>query len=101
MVYINRVQLLVTSSTDKTMRVWRIDKARQLLFYPWFVRSQTISDFDTTSYVGIWLNCFDYKITENLQFFAGDSEGSIYCLEAPVKQSDLSECYFRLASKSV
>jgi len=28
MVYISKVQLLVTSSTDKTMRVWRLDKAR-------------------------------------------------------------------------
>ena len=69
--------------------------------YPWFVRSQTISDFDSSSYVGIWLNCFDYKITENLQFYAGDSEGSVYCLEAPAKQSEREECYFRLASKSV
>ena len=46
MAYIDKVQLLVTSSTDKTMRIWRIDKARALLMYPWFVEFQKISDWE-------------------------------------------------------
>jgi len=37
MIYLEKVQLLFTSSTDGTMRVWRIDQARQLLLYPWFI----------------------------------------------------------------
>lgn len=37
MIYLDKVRLLFTSSTDGTMRVWRIDQARQLLLYPWFV----------------------------------------------------------------
>ena len=85
MVYIEKVQLLVTSSTDKSVRVWRLDKARKLLMYPWFVKSQTISDFDSNNQINIWLNCFDYKINEKLHLYVGDSEGSIYTLEAPSK----------------
>lgn len=45
MVYIEKVQLLVTSSTDKSMRIWHIDKARQLLLYPWFIEFQKVCDF--------------------------------------------------------
>lgn len=37
MVYIDKVQQLITSSTDRTMRIWVVDQARQLLYYPWFV----------------------------------------------------------------
>jgi WD40 repeat protein len=48
MVYIDKVQLLVTSSTDKTMRIWRIDKARQLLMYPWFVEYQRAHSFESS-----------------------------------------------------
>ena len=31
MVYLQKVQLLFTSSTDNTMRIWKIDQARALL----------------------------------------------------------------------
>ncbi len=31
LIYINKVQLLISSSTDKTMRVWKLDEARSLL----------------------------------------------------------------------
>lgn len=51
--------------------------------------------------MGIWLNCFDFKITENLQLYIGDSEGSIYTLEAPSKHDEKVDCYFRLTAKQV
>jgi hypothetical protein len=46
MVYIQKVQLLVTSGTDKTMRIWKLDEARQLLMYPWFVQHQIVDELD-------------------------------------------------------
>ena len=44
MIYLDKVQLLFTSSTDGTMRIWRIDQARQLLLYPWFIIFQTVPE---------------------------------------------------------
>lgn len=82
MVYLPKVQLLITSSTDFSMRIWRLDKARALLMYPWFVQSQKISEMDSHSSVGTWLNCFDQKSGEKLEVYAGDTEGSLYVFEA-------------------
>ena len=47
MVYISKVPVdqLITTSTDKTMRIWVIDKSRQLMQYPWFVIFQKVTDF--------------------------------------------------------
>ena len=42
MTYMAKVQLLFTSSADGTMRIWRIDPARKLLLYPWFIIFQTV-----------------------------------------------------------
>lgn len=40
-----KAETLISSSTDKTLRIWRLDKARELLMYPWFVALQIIKDF--------------------------------------------------------
>ena len=61
MVYIDKVQMLVTSSTDKTMRIWKIDEARQLLMYPWFVQHQMVDELDLVSSTDIWVNCFAFS----------------------------------------
>mmetsp|Transcript_97639 Transcript_97639/g.134324 ORF Transcript_97639/g.134324 Transcript_97639/m.134324 type:complete len:169 (-) Transcript_97639:1723-2229(-) len=88
MVYIEKVELLVTSSTDKSMRIWHIDRARQLLLYPWFIEFQKVCDFLSSNMnpsifeQSVWLQCFDVKEGESLQIYTGDNEGSIYIFEA-------------------
>ncbi len=37
MVYLPNVKQLITSTTSGDMHIWRIDPARSLLMYPWFV----------------------------------------------------------------
>jgi len=69
MIYLDKVQLLFTSSTDGTMRVWRIDQARQLLLYPWFVIFQTVQELPSArpgQQPAVWLTCFDSKQGESL-----------------------------------
>ena len=69
MIYLEKVQLLFTSSTDGTMRVWRIDQARQLLLYPWFIPFQTVTELPTAlsgQQQAVWLTCFDKKQGESL-----------------------------------
>lgn len=94
MIYLEKVQLLITSTTFGEMHIWRIDTARSLLMYPWFIEFQYIKSFPSvTRKVGggdsqakqnaigesnVWITCFDKKIGDTLQILAGDTEGSLY-----------------------
>jgi WD40 repeat protein len=79
--YIAKSEILITSATDKTLRIWRLDKARELLMYPWFVPLQIIKDFTSINPTSIdnnvWVTCLDMQEGEKFKLFAGDSEGSM------------------------
>lgn len=79
--YVERSEILISSSTDKTLRIWRLDKARELLMYPWFVPLQIIKDFTSINPTSIdntvWVTCLDAQEGEKFKLFAGDSEGSM------------------------
>lgn len=79
--YIEKSEILISSSTDKTLRIWRLDKARELLMYPWFVPLQIIKDFTSINPTSIdnnvWVTCLDTQEGEKFKLFAGDSEGSM------------------------
>lgn len=87
MALVQKVQLLISSSTDKTFRIWRIDKARALLMYPWFVPLQIVKDFTSVNPSpvdnNVWVTCFDVKEGESIALYAGDSEGSLLEFKAP------------------
>ena len=59
----------------------RVDKARQLLMYPWFVPLQIVKDFTSINASlidnNVWVQCFDIREGESLNIHAGDSEGSL------------------------
>ena len=66
---------------------FRIDKARALLMYPWFVPLQIVKDFTSVNPSpvdnNVWVTCFDVKEGESIALYAGDSEGSLLEFKAP------------------
>ena len=104
MVYIKKVNQLITSSTDKTMRIWTVDKARSLLMYPWFVIFQKIQDFTSinlTTEVDVWINCLEINDTEKLGVYAGDSEGSLMKFKAPKEWRSRCEFEFEYKNRGI
>jgi WD40 repeat protein len=49
MIYLDKVKQLITSTTYGEMHIWRIDQARSLLMYPWFVESQRVRSFPSVA----------------------------------------------------
>ena len=54
----------------------------------------------------VWLSCFDQRVGEKMQIYAGDSEGSVYLFQPLEKESDQEDdwrdqqdCLFRLLVK--
>lgn len=96
MLYLPMIQTLVSSSTDGSMRIWKIDPARQLLLYPWFIEHQRCHEFAShkesraqikdssgnKSRSDVWNTALDYMVTQQIQLFACDSEGSLYVFES-------------------
>ena len=77
---------IVSASTDHQVIVWKSDKERQLLFYPWFVVAQTICDFDNAFITSLAVN-----EGEAGYLFVGDSRGvlSVYSPETAMKPSKI------------
>jgi hypothetical protein len=48
--------ILVSSSTDNTIRAWKVDEGRDLLLYPWFSPHLTLSD------IGCWVNALALQV---------------------------------------
>jgi len=83
--YSSQIDVLVSCSTDKTIKLWKPDSGRELLYYPWFICIQTIKDFQSVSGFNalenpIWISSLEFKEGESLALFAGDSEGSMVIL---------------------
>lgn len=63
--------VLITSSTDKTIRVWKADEGRELLLYPWFSPHQVISDLDG------WVNALALHLGESGTLYMADEIGNL------------------------
>ena len=48
--------VLVSSSTDSTIRAWKVDDGRDLLLYPWFSPHLTLSD------INCWVNALALQV---------------------------------------
>ena len=103
MVYLPMIQTLISSSTDNTMKIWRIDQARQLLLYPWFIEYQKCNDLvshktskarfakGSSQDEEVWLTAFDYLVSSQIQLYACDSEGSLYVFESGEGRSNTNK----------
>ena len=62
--------MLVTGSTDSTVRIWRADPARTVMLHPWFSEVQVLRD------VGGWINALALHSKEET-LYVGDEQGHI------------------------
>ncbi|KAJ9463002.1 putative WD repeat-containing protein [Diplonema papillatum] len=72
--------VLLTTSVDKTLKVWKTDEGRAALKYPWFLVKQVfVFDSWTTR---VW--AFPYKIAEDTtgEVYVGDSSGGLTVLRS-------------------
>ena len=71
--------------------------------YPWFVEFQRASAFESVPGASlsnnVWLQCFDQKVGENVQLYAGDSDGSIYIIEAKDDWRESADCELNIVYK--
>ena len=63
--------VLVSTSTDKTIQVWKADEGRQLLLYPWFSPHQRLDDLDC------WANDTALRMGESAGLYVGDEQGTL------------------------
>ena len=63
--------VLVTSSTDCSIKVWKQDEGRELLLYPWFSPQQSIGQLDC------WVNDIALQMGETGALYVGDEQGGL------------------------
>ena len=63
--------VLVTASTDSTIKVWKQDEGRELLLYPWFSPQQSMSTHEC------WVNDIALTMGETGALYVGDEHGGI------------------------
>ena len=63
--------VLVTASTDCSIKVWKQDEGRELLLYPWFSPQQTIGQLEC------WVNDIAMTMGETGTLYVGDERGGI------------------------
>ncbi|KAL1521836.1 hypothetical protein AB1Y20_021487 [Prymnesium parvum] len=63
--------VLVSCSTDRTIKVYKTDGGRELLLYPWFSLTQTLSDLNC------WVNDVALNMGEGAALYVGDEQGAL------------------------
>jgi WD40 repeat protein len=74
--------MLVSSSTDKTVRIWKMDDNFDKIKNPFFVCTSVIRDFklkpaEKTESL-YWVNTLSIKESDNIELYAGDTNGNIH-----------------------
>ncbi|KAL4445096.1 hypothetical protein ABPG74_018824 [Tetrahymena malaccensis] len=80
--YSKKNETLFTASNDKTFKIWKQEEGRELFYHPWFVCYQVIFDFSMKKMTNnsTYISCIHCKDGENLQLYAGDTEGSLHMI---------------------
>lgn len=77
-----QTNIIASSSTDSTIKIWRKQTGRELLLYPFYVCIQTLTEHlslkshDTLS-KGVWVSALVWKEGDEIRLLAGDSKGTI------------------------
>lgn len=63
--------VLVTASTDMSIKIWKQDEGRELLMYPWFTPQQSLGDLDC------WVNDIALTVGDAGALYVGDEHGGL------------------------
>ena len=63
--------VLVSTSTDHTIQVWKPDEGRELLLYPWFSPHQRLANLDC------WATDLALRLGETAGLYVGDEQGTL------------------------
>ena len=63
--------VLISSSTDTTIKLWKADEGRELLLYPWFSLLQTLDD------LGCWVSDMALQLGEGGALYVADEQGTL------------------------
>jgi WD40 repeat protein len=74
--------MLVSSSTDRTLRIWKMDDNFDKIKNPYFVCLSVIRDFKSKSADKMetlfWINTLSIKESDSVELYAGDTNGNIH-----------------------
>ena len=77
-----QTNIIASSSTDTTIKIWRQQTGRDLLLYPFYICMQTLTEHlslkshDALS-KGVWVSALVWKEGDDIRLLAGDSKGTI------------------------
>lgn len=77
-----QTNVIASSSTDSTIKIWKQQTGRELLLYPFYICIQSLTEHlslkahDSLS-KGVWISALVWKEGEDIRLFGGDSKGTI------------------------
>ena len=77
-----QANIIASSSTDTTIKIWKQQSGRDLLLYPFYICIQTLTEHlslkshDSLS-KGVWVSALVWKEGDDIRLLAGDSKGTI------------------------
>lgn len=76
-----QLNIIASSSTDQSIRLWKQQPGRELMLYPFYLCMQVLDyTYAPTRDIGgkgIWVTSLLWKEGDDVQLFAGDTEGTI------------------------
>ncbi|KAL3903639.1 MAG: hypothetical protein SGPRY_011596 [Prymnesium sp.] len=63
--------VLISCSTDRTIKVFKADGGREMMLYPWYSLTQTLADLDC------WVNDLALHMGEGAALYVGDEQGTL------------------------
>lgn len=80
MVYCKSKSIIISSSTDQTMKIWKLNDNFDIIINPFFECIQTFRKFGDFPKIGIqyWITSLSLKDLDSINLYASDSEGNIH-----------------------
>lgn len=103
--YSRAKNILVSSASDKTIKVWRLDENFDKVLNPLFHCINTIKDFPNRKLTEkldntYWISTISLKETDKIEIFAGDTRGYIHHFQFVDSNMEIDEDMRNKKSKS-